>query len=185
MEPLPQELQSLEQQLRMLVPQTPQTSPEQFLYQAGWEAALAQQAPTAAACPAASTTQPQRSRTNTYWAAACAALLLLSTALGWRAWQQPASHSFPITVITIAPTPLPSNNSPPMLAVTAPANERNMTRSAEAESSALVNYLELRQRVTRGGLSMWPVSSPTVLAPQEMSLTPARDWQAELLREAL
>ncbi len=84
MEPLSKELLDLEQQLGLFVPQTPQASREQMLYQAGWEAALAQQAN---ASPLARTTllnKSSRPATNYYWGAACAALLLLSTALGWQ-----------------------------------------------------------------------------------------------------
>ncbi len=94
----------LEHQLRSFVPQTPQTSREQLLYQAGWEAALVQQAGNATATPRTAQAQPRRAA-NYYWAAACAALFLLSTALAWKVWQQPQS-GVP-TMITTAPATPP------------------------------------------------------------------------------
>src|SRR6478736_5607271 len=110
MEPLPQELLNLEQQLRAFAPQAPQTSREQLLYQAGWEAALAQHSAPTAASPATPVQKSQR-RSNYYWAAACAALLLLSTALGWQVWQQPQPELLP-NMTTSAPKKPQSSTSP-------------------------------------------------------------------------
>jgi len=183
MQPLPQELQTLEQQLRNFVPQLPQTSPEQLLYQAGWEAALAQHAATSTSSLAMSRSNPTQ-RSNHYWAAACAALLLLSTALGWRVWHQPQTVLMPQMATTPAKTPSTTNPAP-ALANTTPVPELEEPRFAHEQPTALANYLELRQRITRGGLSMWPVSTPVHNDAADTSLKPTRDWQAELLREAL
>ncbi len=185
MEHISQELLNLEQQLRSFVPQGPQASPEQLLYQAGWEAALAQHNPASTATAPGPVQKSPRPRTNHYWAAACVALLLLSTALGWQVWQQPQPRSLPLTTTTVPTTPQPSPKPAPVLVSTVPENEPETPRSAANEPSALASYLELRQRVTRGGLSMWPVSTPVRIDPNDALPTPARDWQAELLREIL
>ena len=184
MEPLPIELQNLEQQLRAFLPQAPQESPEQLLYQAGWEAALAQQAATAAASPAGSALKSPRS-TNHYWAAACAALVLLSTALAWQVWQQPQARSLPITTTTTPAKPQPATKPEPTPAVAAAPPMLVEPRVTEDQPSALASYLELRQRVTRGGLSMWPVSTPVRVDANDNEKPTSRDWQAEVLREAL
>jgi len=185
MESIPQELLNFEQQLQALQPLPVRTSPEQLLYQAGWEAALAQHTVTASVSPAASIQRLPRPRANHYCAAACAVLLLLSTALGWQVWQQPQLGLTPNTATTVPATPHRSASPAPALAITAPAADPEEPRFAEIEPSALASYLELRHRVTRGGLSMWSVSTPGRVAPNDGSQAPARDWQAELLREAL
>lgn len=179
MEPLPQELQNLEQQLRSFVPQAPQASPEQLLYQAGWEAALAQHTTPATTSPAASVQKSPRHQANYYWAAACAALALLSTALGWQVWHpvQPGATPSIVTTTPGAATEKEIPEQAPSLVITP-------STTSDDQPSALASYLELRQRVTRGGLSMWSVSAPVRVEPGDEPVT-NRDWQAELLREAL
>lgn len=186
MEPLSKELLDLEHQLRLFVPQTPQTSREQMLYQAGWDAALAQQA--SSVLPAAPTTLPKnspRSATNYYWAAACAALAVLSTALAWQVVLQPQSG--PATMITTCPpTPRESNPSASPKLANIEITVANAEPGRWANStSGLVNYLELRERVTRGGLNMWPVSTPAPGDPGDSAQVSDRDWQEELFRETL
>ncbi len=175
----------LEQQLGLFVPQTPQASREQMLYQAGWEAALAQQAN---ASPLARTTllnKSSRPATNYYWGAACAALLLLSTALGWQVWQQPRSGS--PQLITTSPATARDANSD--ASSTRANNEMTFPnieqRNSDYRTSGLINYLELRERVTRGGLSMWPVSKPAPVDVGDYTQQSTSDWQEELFRETL
>jgi len=184
MEPLPKELLELEHQLRLFVPQTPHITREQLLYQAGWEAALVQQAGNATATPRTDQAPPRRAA-NHYWAAACATLFLLSTALAWRVWQQPQSGA--PTMITTAPAtpPVSLPRASAIVTMQAPAIEERQPRSWENSATAWANYLELRERVTRGGLSMWPVSTPAPAEHSDTSPAPARDWQEELFRETL
>jgi hypothetical protein len=202
MEPLPpellnSELLNLENQLRAFVPQAPQTSREQLLYQAGWEAALAQHAAPMTASPAVAIQKTRQPSTNYYWAAACAALFLLSTALGWQVWQHPQPGAVPsvVTTTSVAPTvnaptmkEAPAVTETPIATPTLAISEETLPLAAslfvDRQPSALASYLELRQRVTRGGLSMWSVSTPARGEPNALPV-PARDWQAELLREAL
>lgn len=180
------ELRDLEQQLRALVPQAPQTSREQLLYQAGWEAALAQHNVPAAISPAVATQKTREPYANNYLAAACAVLLLLSTALGWQVWKAPPGVAPPV-VSTTPSTP----SEKPLPAV--PATQAKTEQPSEIVDSSFLgspstpwaSYLELRERVTRGGLSMWPVSTPARIESDDAVQLPARDWQAELLREAL
>jgi hypothetical protein len=191
MEPLPKELLDkelleLEQQLRSLMPAMPQTSPEQMLYQAGWEAALAQQPGTViTTANSMAPAKPHHHSAVPYLTAACAALLLLSAALAWQVWQQPqAGISVPITTAPAnpregAPAAAPSSAiAEPLYANIAP------TFGAQ-QAAGLLNYLELRERVTRGGLSMWPTSTPAPVDPSHSTAGPSRDWQEELFRETL
>jgi hypothetical protein len=186
MEALPTKLQDLENQLRVLVPQTPQTSREQLLYRAGWEAALAQHAMFTETSPAVAMQNTRQPYAN-YLAVACAALLLLSTALGWQVWQSPQSSVAPPVVSTTTSTPSekPLSAAPATLVNTEQPFDIVERPFQESATSTLARYLELRERVTRGGLSMWPVSTPARIEPGAAAQLPARDWQAELLRETL
>jgi hypothetical protein len=170
------ELLAFEQQLRTLMPQPAELSREELLYQAGWQAALAQHSTPSASTPVVMLTKPQQTRTNALWAAACAVLLLVSAALGWQVWQQPpVGPALPLATVPTAP-PLRPNIEQQLAGK---SSDRQ-----ETVNSAAVSYLELRERVTRGGLTMWSGSTPLrgLTTPDE---TPTRDWKAELLRETL
>ncbi len=211
MKAIPPQLLSFEQQLRALQPTPARTTPEQMLYQAGWEAALAHVAsttpPLTLVAPAQPTVRVNRRSAAWYWPVSTAALLLLSATLGWRVWEQPAA-AIPAISGPAAPAPQlaqtpPRPIEPPATAtvLTSPSasvplamsntvsystaySPRQETRD-ETDYQKLASYLELRDRIARGGLSMLPTPAYRGDEQRRAPKSTQRELLADLWREVL